>query len=137
MTTKCEEMMKPEALWHGSPYLLNKLVPQQATDVRFEQGCQLAVYATSNKEMAICFALGCEENQPGTKCRRMMMPEYGNRMVFEGCHPKYGGKGYLYQLDPKDFVHAMRSQWVCLHEVTPIQRIEINVDDYLDLCIVR
>lgn len=22
----------------------------------------MAVYATSNKEMAICFALGCEEN---------------------------------------------------------------------------
>jgi hypothetical protein len=126
-----------QPLWHGSPYLLDKLVPQQAYDTGFEQGCQLAVYATSKKEMAICFALGCEENQPGTCGKRTMLPEYGNRMVFEGCHPKYGSKGYLYQLDPKDFIHAMGSQWVCPHEVTPVKRIEINVDDYLDLCIVR
>ena len=25
----------------------------------------------------------------------------------------------------------------CHHEVTPVERIEINVDDYLDLCIIR
>ncbi len=124
-------------LWHGSPYLLDKLVPNQACDIGFEQGCQLAVYATSSKEMAICFALGCEENRPGTCGRRTMMPEYGNRMVFEGCHPRYGSKGYLYRLDSKDFIYAMGSQWVCHHEVTPVERIEINVDDYLDLCIIR
>lgn len=66
-----------------------------------------------------------------------MMPEYGNRMVFEGCHPRCGEKGYLYELDPKGFIHAMGTQWVCHHEVTPVKRIEINVDDYLDLCIVK
>ena len=124
-------------LWHGSPYPLDKLVPNQAHDIGFEEGCQLAVYATSSKEMAICFALGCKENVPGIEGRRTMMPEYGNRMVFEGCHPRYGEKGYLYELDPKGFIHAMGTQWVCHHEVTPVKRIEINVDDYLDLCIVK
>ena len=132
-----EQQEKPEVLWHGSPYKLDKLEPRQAVDVGFEEGCQLAVYATSNKEMAICFALGCEENQPGVDGKRTMLPEYGNRMVFEGCHPRYGAKGYLYQLDPSGFTHAMGSQWVCFQEVTPLERIELNVDDHLELCIIK
>ena len=123
-------------LWHGSPVKVDKLIPNQACDVAFEEGCRLAVYATSNRNMAICFAMGCVENDPpGDKePTRTMMPEYGDKMVFEGCHPNYGGKGYLYKLDAKGFVHAMGSQWTCFEEVTPLEVIEINVDDFMDLC---
>ena len=64
-----------EYLYHGSPYKLNKLIPNQAHDVGFIEGCQLAVYATSNPNMAICFALGCVPD--GEQPERLMMPEYG------------------------------------------------------------
>ena len=126
-------------LWHGSPVRTDRLIPKQAYDTGFREGCRLAVYATSMRNMAICFALGCVYNEPaaGKEAKRTMMPEYGDKMVFEGCHPNYGGKGYLYKLDGSRFVHSMGTQWVCFEEVTPLEIIEIDVDDYLDLCIVK
>ena len=85
--------------------------------------------------MAICFALGCISD--GENYERTMMPEYGDKMVFKNCYPNYGGKGYVYCLDKTKFVHAMGSQWVCYEEVIPEEVIEINVDNYLDLCIIE
>lgn len=127
--------MVKEVLYHGSPRKLEKLIPNQAWDTEFEEGCQLAVYATSNKKMAICFALGCvEENE---NAERIMLPEYGDKMVFRNCHPNYGGKGYLYVLDKEKFTHAMGSQWVCFVEIYPEEVIEIEVDEYLDYCVVE
>lgn len=127
--------MDKEFLYHGSPKRLDKLVPNQAYDTGFEAGCQFAVYATSNKTMAICFALGCvEENEDA---ERIMLPEYGDKMVFKNCHPNYGGKGFLYLLDKEKFTHAMGTQWVCYEEIYPDDVIEISVDDYLSYCIIE
>ena len=127
--------MGKEYLYHGSPKKLDKLIPMQAYDTGFDAGCQKAVYATSSKIMAICFALGCiEEND---KAERIMLPQYGDRMVFRNCHPDYGGKGYLYLLDRDKFIHVMGTQWVCYEEIVPEEIIEINVDDHLEYCIVE
>ena len=128
-------MMEKEYLYHGSPYKLDKLIPNRAHDVGFAEGCQLAVYGTSNQKMAICFALGCVEESE--EAERIMMPEYGDKMVFRKCHPNYGGKGYLYYLDKTKFVHAMGSQYVCYEEIFPEKVVEINVDDYMDYCILE
>lgn len=127
--------MDKEFLYHGSPKRLEKLIPNQACDTGFKEGCQFAVYATSNKKMAICFALGCvEENE---NAERIMLPEYGDKMIFKNCHPNYGGKGYLYLLDKHKFIHAMGSQWVCYEEIYPEDVIEISVDEYLNYCILE
>jgi hypothetical protein len=127
--------MVKEYLYHGSPEKVEKLVPSQAFDTGYKEGCQFAVYATSNKKMAICFALGCvEENE---NAERIMLPEYGDKMVFKNCHPNYGGLGYLYLLDKEKFSHAMGTQWVCYEEIYPEDVIEIQVDDYLDYCIIK
>lgn len=125
-----------EYLYHGSPKKLDKLIPNQACDMGFKEGCQLAVYATSKKSMAICFAMGCIQN--GKKdAERIMLPEYGDKIVFKNCHPNYGAKGYVYKLDKSKFVHAIGTQWVCYDEIIPDEIIEIDVDDYLDYCIVE
>lgn len=125
-----------EYLYHGSSGYFDKLIPQQAYDIGFEEGCQKAVYATSNKNMALAFALGSVPNKNG-EIERVMMPEFGDIMVFEKGTPNYGGKGYLYVLDKKKFQHAMGSQWVCFEEIEPIEIQEIDVDDYLYLCLVK
>ncbi len=84
---------------------------------------------------ALLADLGCvEENE---NAERIMLPEYGDKMVFQNCHPNYGGKGFLYLLDKEKFTHAMGSQWVCYEEIYPDDVIEISVDDYLDYCIIR
>lgn len=122
-------------LYHGSPKRYDVLIPHQAYDTGFQEGCQNAVYATTNKAMAICFALGAVEDENG-EVEREMMPEYGDKMVFKKGHPNYGGEGYLYVIDSDRFQYAMGSQWVCFEEVKPLEVIEINVDDYLDFCVV-
>ena len=125
-----------EYLYHGSSGYFDKLIPQQAYDIGFEEGCKKAVYATSNRNMALAFALGSVPNKNG-EIERVMMPEFGDIMVFEKGTPNYGGKGYLYVLDKKKFQHAMGSQWVCFEEIEPIEIQEIDVNDYLYLCLVK
>lgn len=122
-----------EVLYHGSSNYFDVLIPHQAYDIGFEAGCKNAVYATSNKNMALAFALGAIPNQAG-EIERVMMPEFGDIMVFQKGTPNYGGKGYLYVLDKKDFQHAMGTQWVCFHNVKPIEIVEIEVNEYLHLC---
>lgn len=122
-----------EYLYHGSDKKVSVLVPHQAKDECFEKGCQYAVYATSNKNMALAFALGGIPNNNGELVREMM-PEYGDIMQFIKGYPNKGGKGYLYVLDKKDFKYEYGTQWVCYRAVTPLKVIEIDVDDYLYLC---
>lgn len=125
-----------EYLYHGSSKKIDILIPHQAVDTGFEEGCQNAVYATSNKNMALAFALGAKPNKDG-EIERVMLPESGDIMVFEKGTPNYGSKGYLYVLDKSKFKHCLGTQYVCFEEVEPIEIIEINVDDYLNLCSVR
>ncbi len=125
-----EQLFRDDVLFHGSPYKLDEIIPNQAYDSQFEEGCQLAIYATSNIDMAICFALGCVAD--GENAERIMMPEYGNKMHFINCHPNYGGKGYIYVLEKGKFTYAYGSQWVCYETLIPQQVIEIAVDEYLN-----
>ena len=127
--------MDKEYLYHGSPVRVNKLIPNQAYDTGFEEGCQYAVYATPHQNMARCVARGCVEESENAE--RIMLPEYGDKMVFRNCHPNYGGKGYVYILNKEKFSYAMGSQWVCFEEIVPDEVIEINVDEYLDYCIIE
>ena len=121
-------------LYHGSPFKTESLHPRQAHDTEYEAGCQEAVYATDSLDMAICFALGVEGDE---NSERTMLPEYGMKMLFKNCHPRYGKKGYVYILNKDEFIHAMGSQWVSYKKQVPVDIIEINVDDYIeDYCII-
>ena len=122
-------------LYHGSTNKYDVLVPHQAYDIGYAEGCQNAVYASSNKGMAIGFALGTKEDENG-ELEREMMPQYGYKMVFKKGYPNYGGKGYIYVLDGSKFTHAMGSQWVCFEPIKPLEVIEISVDDYLEYAII-
>lgn len=42
-----ELFFNDDVLFHGSPYKLEKIIPNQATDSQYIEGCQFAVYATS------------------------------------------------------------------------------------------
>ena len=52
-TLICEGIvMEKEYVFHGSPIRVDKLIPNQACDIEYKEGCQYAVYATTNKIMA-------------------------------------------------------------------------------------
>jgi hypothetical protein len=128
-------MRKPRFLYHGSSRRAALLTPHQADDWRFEIGRRLGVYATSERDVALAFALGGVADETGT-CHREMRRK-GERarveMVFVRGHPNYGGKGYLYKLSSKGFRHVGGTQWVRDCAVKPMATLEISVDDYSHL----
>jgi len=97
-------------------------------------GRHLGVYATSNRDVALAFALGGVADESGT-CHREMRTRGRARvqMVFVRGHPNCGGKGYLYKLSSKGFRHVGGTQWVSDRAVRPLATLEINVDDYSHL----
>lgn len=125
-----------EILYHGSGVLVEELEPRLAKDTMFKEGCQKAVYATTDKNMALSFALGGIPDDNGN-LERIMLSEYGSKMIFRKGTPNYGGKGYLYIIAKENFIHVMGTQWVCYEKVKPIDVIEIDVNDYLELCVVE
>lgn len=80
-----ELLFNDDILFHGSPHKLDRIIPNQAIDTQFNEGCQFAVYAANNIDMVICFAPGCVEEAENAE--RVMMPEYGDKMHFINCHP--------------------------------------------------
>lgn len=129
-------MLNQDVLYHGSSVKVDKLIPHQAFDIGFVEGCKNAVYATSNRNMALAFALGGIPNEK-QELEREMMPEFGDIMVFRKGTPNFDGLGYVYILDKNDFIPIRGSQWVCFHDVVPIKVIEIKVNDYLYLAKVE
>lgn len=127
-------MIKPSFLYHGSSLLVDKLKSFQAYDWGFKEGNQYAVYATSEYEIALAFALGAVLDEEG-KCDRVMDPKYGTpvQMIFFSGHPNYKGKGYVYKFSSEGFIYAGGTQWINPNPVTPIEVNEIKVDDYLHL----
>lgn len=144
-------------LWHGSPQKVDSLIPNKAHDIGFEEGCKLAVYATSSKEMAICFALGCEteclgeaqnaiyaaatfdEVIPFALPFRWYPDSPDGRLSFDSdginSFLHYGsinpnGKGYVYVLPSDTFELVDEWEWISRKEVKPIEIIEICVKDY-------
>lgn len=106
-----ELLFNDDILFHGSPHKLDRIIPNQAIDTQFNEGCQFAVYAANNIDMAICFAPGCVEEAENAE--RVMMPEYGDKMHFINCHPNYGEKGYVYVLEKDKFImHMAANEYV-------------------------
>lgn len=127
-------MKKLNFLYHGSSKKVDVLKLSQADDWKYEAGRHFGVYATSNRDVALAFALGGVPDKTGTCSRVIREKEHKSlKMVFVRGHPNFGGKGYLYKLSAKGFRHVGVDQWVCNHPIKPLEIIEINVNDYLHL----
>jgi hypothetical protein len=110
------------------------LLPHQAEDFLNPAGSQYGVWATSNRDIALAFALGAVPDETGSVAR-IMRPQDLNpvKMVYIQGHPNFGGKGYLYAVLSEGFEHVAGEIWICRESVTPLEILEINVDDYLHL----
>lgn len=127
-------MDKPKYLYHGSSERVDVLMPHQAHDSIHEAGSQYGVFATSNRDVALAFALGAMPDETGG-VTRVIRPQDLNqvKMVFVQGHPNFGGKGYLYIVSSEGFEQVDKLQWVCREPVTPMEILEINADDHLHL----
>ena len=124
-------MKRPVFLYHGSAKLLKIIEPFQAHDWGYAEGCKKAVYVTSDRNIAIAFALGARPDENGN-VGRLMDKKYDkdNKMIFYQGHPNFGAKGYLYKLSSEGFTYTRGTQWVNSYSVTPVDTTEINVDDF-------
>ncbi len=123
---------KPKYLYHGSDERVDVLVPHQADDALNEAGSQYGVFATSNRDVALAFALGAVPDEAGcvTRVVRSLNPV---KMIFIQGRPNLGGKGYLYTVSSEGFEQVDELQWVCRESVKPLEVLEISVGDYSHL----
>ena len=123
-------------LYHGSEGLYTELIPKKAMDEKYIERNLKAVYATTSKWMAICFALGKRPGVSGNISREIS-EERGKVIIFHEGKPNIGGVGYIYKLKRDGFIHIRGTQWVSFSPVKPIEVEKILVNDYLDYCIIK
>ena len=125
-------MEKPKYLYHGSSSRFDILMPNQASDFLNKSGNQYGVFATSNRDVALAFALGTVPDATGGVMRVILSLD-PVKMIYVHGYPDLGGKGYLYTLSSEKFERVDNLQWVCREPVKPLEILEINVDDYAHL----
>lgn len=123
---------KPEFLYHGSQYLFDVLIPQQAQGNIAENGAEYGIYACDNIDAVIPFALPIRwyPDEPGGR-RDFEVDKNGLVVIKEGqLNPK--GYGYVYKISSETFRKIDNWQWVSTQSVIPVEVIKISVSDYME-----
>ena len=116
-------------LYHGSQYLLEKLIPRNDRD-----GQEQAVFATESVDIATLFALPIRpypDTQDGRKAWTLTTDDAGVLFVHVECGiiDPYG-VGYVYTLSSEGFTKINELEWISHDEVKPIEVMQIKVDEY-------
>lgn len=121
---------KPQYLYHGSPYLLEKLIPQPAAGANGKESL-LAIYAAGSIREVIPFALPIRWYPDNPDGRRDFRCRDGKTEVLCGTlNPD--GTGYVYRVKSDCFVKIDGWQWVSETGVIPEEVMGIRVRDYWD-----
>ncbi|MDE6873049.1 MAG: hypothetical protein K2P87_01120 [Lachnospiraceae bacterium] len=119
---------KPKYLYHGSPYLFDRLIPQPASGA-CEQESLTAIYAAGSMEEVIPFALPIRWYPDSPEGRRDFKCAGGSvEIIYGSLDPE--GAGYVYRVRSDSFVKIDEWQWVSETEVVPEEVIRIKVRDY-------
>ena len=120
--------MKPDFLYHGSQYLFEALIPNQAKD-NTKIGSQFAIYACEDFDSVIPFALPIRwypDNPTGKRsfsCHKdKVLIEYGSIAP--------NGFGYVYKISSEHFEKIDDWQWIATKETQTINVTKIKVQDY-------
>jgi len=121
---------KPEYLYHGSPYLVEKLIPRPASGEK-EKESLTAIYAAETIKDVIPFALPVRWYPDTPEGRRDFKCSNGRtELIYGSLNP--GGRGYVYKVKADNFVKIDHWQWISESAVIPEEIIEIRVEDYWD-----
>ncbi len=135
----------PKYLFHGSPYLLERLEPQQSHDNNGnENNIANAIFMYPVFYKCVPYAL---------KKGFVYNPEYGDDSWFETENRKLGypyavvnnrdidenAVGYVYVFEKSDDMikDPNNYQYRCFHTLVPIDVIEVKMKDYVDLFEIR
>ena len=120
--------MKPDYLYHGSQYLFEVLMPNQAKD-NTSIGSQLAIYACEDFNLAIPFALPIRWYPDDPTGKRSFSCSNGKVLIEYG-YINPNGFGYVYKISSKDFEKIDNRQWVSAKETQILEVTKISVADY-------
>jgi hypothetical protein len=113
-------------LYHGSNVKMDLLEPKKPTD-KDSSHSKKAVYATSNKKIALGFAVVHSRKISAFKDRKT-----GIMNIVKG-RPKKKATVYLHVLDAKDFVRNKKDEFISTKKVKPIKIKEYKVGDLSEL----
>ncbi|MGM9624684.1 MAG: hypothetical protein ACI3XM_03135 [Eubacteriales bacterium] len=122
-------MEKPQYVYHGSPYLLDVVRPQQACGEN-EKESQYAIYAAETIDEVIPFSLPIRWYPDDPAGKRSFYCENGKTFIEYGTLDP-NGLGYIYKLRADSFEKSDEWQWISKIEVVPNEVIRIHVKDYL------
>lgn len=127
-----KESSKPPVLFHGSPYKLDIIVPNQATGLGNRTNDRLnSVYASDERNYAIMFALNILADKKGVKGWSISWTPDLLKVVIEEGKLDLTTEGYLYRLPSDTFRKVERFQWVSDIPVKPIECEIIKPTDHL------
>ncbi len=126
-------MLKPKYLYHGSPKKIigDELIPHQAHDLeKRPENLHKAVYATSEKELAIAMAIISAE---GVIYSSLSFGDFPPGVIYQGWPEQE--IVYLYTLPVESFEPCgpQSKQWISYQPVKPIKIEELLLEDYLHL----
>lgn len=121
-------MQKPFYLYHGSQYLFDTVVPQQASGASAQES-QRAIYAAESIDEVIPFALPIRWYPDDPTGKRAFSCDGGKTYIEYGSLDP-DGVGYVYKLPADSFKKIDEWQWISTREVVPEEIIRINVRDY-------
>jgi len=124
--------MKPEFLYHGSQYVLQTLLPQQAADSS-ELGSQKGIYACEHSYETIRFALPIRWYPDDPSGKKLWSCLSDGKLLIEHGSINPHGICYVYKVSSQNFEKIDSWQWFATEKTAVIDSIELNVEDYWHL----
>lgn len=121
-------MSIPLFLYHGSPYLLNKIEPKKAIGQNTNESLY-AIYASEIYDWVIPFALPIRWYPDNPSGKRIFECNAGKTKIIIGSINPHG-IGYVYKLRAIDFKKIDEWQWISIQSIIPEEIFEVKVSDY-------
>jgi hypothetical protein len=113
--------MKPKILYHGSNRRIRVLIPKEPF-VDLKENSMKAIFATSNKDLAIAMGLTNQKNSVSFCSRNKVL------MNFVKGIPKMKYV-YLHYLKSRDFKHNRNDEYISIVKVKPFKTEKFAVKD--------
>ncbi len=133
-----QDINKPKYLFHGSPKLLEKLMPNQSNDSNNNTdniANAVFLFPSFIKATAYAFKETIKENSEGLDWN-FIIPNNNDIPVMrmENVNIDENIKGYIYVVEKNnDMIKDNNSlQYKCKKEITPIDTVEVTYKDYKD-----
>ena len=130
-----QDIFNPEYLYHGSPYIMEKIEPREAKDSVNKENEDTAVFLTSYQPTALAYAFRNKIKETNDNYS-FSINNNGNlpSMEFEADHIPEDLFGYIYVFKKDDTMikdkHNNSTQYKCYHSLIPVVVVKVYYKDF-------